>query len=118
DQIEELFSLVRSEEVRHTFIDNLVAVADDERGRIRVVTTIRADFLDRPLTYGDFAASVSAGLVTVGPPTREGLARSIAAPARSVGLDLEPGLVPQVVADVEGQPGALPLLQYALTETF
>ena len=82
------------------------------------MTTIRADFLDRPLTYGDFAAGMSAGLVTVGPPTREGLARSIAAPARSVGLDLEPGLVPQVVADVEGQPGALPLLQYALTETF
>lgn len=118
DQFEELFSLVRSEEVRRTFIDNLIAVADDERGRIRVVTTIRADFLDRPLSYGDFAAAIAPGLVTVGPPARDGLAQSIAAPARAVGLELEPGLVTQVVADVEGQPGALPLLQYALTETF
>jgi serine/threonine protein kinase/DNA-binding SARP family transcriptional activator/WD40 repeat protein len=118
DQFEELFSTVRSEETRRRFIDSLIVVANDERSRVRVVTTLRADFLDRPLGYGDFAEALSDGIITVGPPTREGLAQAVAAPARTVGLDLEPGLVGQIIADVEGQPGALPLLQYALTEMF
>lgn len=118
DQFEELFSTVRSEETRRSFLENLISVAHDERSRVRVVTTIRADFLDRPLAYGDFAEAIADGVVTVGPPSRDGLAQAVAAPARTVGLDLEPGLVSRIVADVEGQPGALPLLQYALTEMF
>jgi WD40 repeat protein len=118
DQFEELFSTVRSEETRRRFLENLISVADDERSRVRVVTTIRADFLDRPLAYADFAEAIADGIVTVGPPTRDGLAQAVSAPARTVGLELEPGLVGRIIADVEGQPGALPLLQYALTEMF
>ena len=83
-----------------------------------MVLTMRADFFDRPLEYPEFGELVGAGLVTVSPPTEEGLAQAIAAPARSVGVDLEPGLVGEIIHDVEGQPGALPLLQYALTELF
>lgn len=118
DQFEELFSTVPSEVTRRRFLDNLLAVASDERGRIRVITTIRADFLDRPLAYGDFAEALAPGLVTIGPPTRDGLAQAVAGPARAVGLELEPGLVDRIIGDIEGQPGALPLLQYALTEMF
>jgi serine/threonine protein kinase/DNA-binding SARP family transcriptional activator/WD40 repeat protein len=118
DQFEELFSSVRSEATRRLFLDNLTAVAADERSRVRIVLTMRADFFNRPLEYGDFAEVMGAGMVTVGIPTREGLAQAIAAPARAVSLELEPGLVGRVVADVESQPGGLPLLQYALTEMF
>jgi DNA-binding SARP family transcriptional activator/WD40 repeat protein len=118
DQFEELFATVRSEETRRQFLENLISIANDERSRVRVVTTIRADFLDRPLAYAEFAEAIAAGLVTVGPPTRDGLAQAVSAPARTVGLELEAGLVGRIIADVEGQPGALPLLQYALTEMF
>lgn len=118
DQFEELFSTVPSEDTRRRFLENLIAVANDERSRVRVVMTTRADFLDRPLGYGDFADAIADGVMTVGPPTREGLAQAMAAPARTVGLDLEPGLVGRITSDVLGQPGALPLLQYALTEMF
>ncbi len=118
DQFEELFSAVRSEDTRRQFLESLIAVASDERSRVRVVTTIRADFLDRPLAYADFAEAISDGIITVGPPTRDGLARAVAAPAQNVGLELEEGLIGRIIADVEGQPGALPLLQYALTEMF
>ncbi len=118
DQFEELFSTVRSEETRRRFLENLISVANDERSRVKVVNTIRADFFDRPLAYADFAEAIADGIVTVGPPTRDGLARAISAPARTVGLELEAGLVGRIIADVEGQPGVLPLLQYALTETF
>jgi DNA-binding SARP family transcriptional activator/WD40 repeat protein len=118
DQFEELFSTVRSEETRRLFLENLISVAADERSRVRVMTTIRADFLDRPLAYADFAEAIAEGIVTVGPPTRDGLAQAVSAPARIVGLDLEPGLVSRIISDVEGEPGMLPLLQYALTEMF
>jgi DNA-binding SARP family transcriptional activator/WD40 repeat protein len=118
DQFEELFSAVASEETRRLFLENLVTVASDERSRVRVVLTMRADFFDRPLEHPEFGALVGAGLVTVSPPTKEGLAQAVAAPARGVGVELEPGLVGEIIHDVEGQPGALPLLQYALTELF
>lgn len=118
DQFEELFSAVGSEATRRLFLDNLVAVADDERSRVRVVLTLRADFFDRPLSYAEFAQAMAPGMVTVGPPSRDGLAQAIAAPARGVGVDLEPGLVGRIIADVEDQPGGLPLLQYTLTELF
>jgi DNA-binding SARP family transcriptional activator/WD40 repeat protein/tRNA A-37 threonylcarbamoyl transferase component Bud32 len=118
DQFEELFSAVGSEATRRRFLDNLVEVAADQRSRVRVVLTMRADFFNRPLDYGGFAEVMGKGMVTVGPPTRDGLAQAIAAPARAVGIDLEPGLVARVIADVENQPGGLPLLQYALTELF
>jgi WD40 repeat protein len=35
-----------------------------------------------------------------------------------VGCEFEPGLVSRIVADVSDQPGALPMLQYALTELY
>ncbi len=118
DQFEELFSAVGAEETRRLFLDSLVTIATDERSRMRVVLTMRADFFDRPLEYPEFGDLISAGLVTVSPPTEEGLAQAIAAPARAVGVDLEPGLVGEIIRDVADQPGALPLLQYALTELF
>ena len=46
------------------------------------------------------------------------LERAIRAPAERVGILMEKGLVPTITADVVDQPGALPLLQYALTELF
>jgi WD40 repeat protein/serine/threonine protein kinase len=118
DQFEELFSTVASESTRRLFLENLVSVAADQRSRIRIVLTMRADYFHRPLEYSEFAGVLRDGLVTVAPMSAEGLALAIAAPARAVGVEIEPGLVSRVIADVESQPGGLPLLQYALTELF
>ena len=118
DQFEELFSMVESETTRRLFIGALTALAADQRGKVRIVLTIRADFFDRPLSYPEFADLVRAGLVTVAPPSEESLALAITRPARGVGLDLEPGLVGEIVHDVHRQPGGLPLMQHVLTELF
>ena len=83
-----------------------------------MVLTMRADFFDRPLEHPEFGDLVVEGMVAVTAPTEEGLAQAIAGPARGVGVELEPGLVGEMIHEVEGQPGALPLLQYALTELF
>ncbi len=118
DQFEELFSMVGDEPTRALFLANLVTAVSDERSRVAIVITLRADFFDRPLEYPDFAEFMDAGLVMVPPLSGDGTARAIAGPARAVGVDLEAGLVTQIAADVEGQPGGLPLMQYALTEMF
>lgn len=118
DQFEELFSLVSSEETRALFLDSLVTAVSDPASRLRVLLSLRADFFDRPLRYPNFGALVEAGLVPVTIPNDEGLAAAIEGPARAVGLEVEPALTGQVIRDVAGQPGGLPLLQYALTEVF
>lgn len=116
DQFEELFSLTPDEETRRLFLDNLVALASDARSRVRTVVTLRADFFDRPLDHPEFAELVHRGLVTVAMPDQDSLALMVSQPARQAGLDLEPGLITEVVRDVTEQPGGLPLMQYALTE--
>jgi WD40 repeat protein len=57
-------------------------------------------------------------MVAVAAPSEDELAEAIERPAKRVGVRFEPGLVSQIVGDVRDQPGALPLLQYALTELF
>ncbi|MFK7919525.1 MAG: BTAD domain-containing putative transcriptional regulator, partial [Ilumatobacter sp.] len=116
DQFEELFSLTHDAQVRRDFLDNLVTIGNDERSRVRLVLTMRADFFDRPLEYPTFAQLMSKGLVTVAMPDASELAQAIVEPARSVDLDIESGLIPLITRDVADEPGALPLMQYALTE--
>ena len=118
DQFEELFTLTTDEEVRRRFLDGLTALAADPHSMVRVVVTLRADFLDHPLRYPEFGELLGAGMVTVAAPSEDELAEAIERPAATVGVRFEPGLVSQIVADVHDQPGALPLLQYALTELF
>jgi WD40 repeat protein/serine/threonine protein kinase/DNA-binding XRE family transcriptional regulator len=118
DQFEELFTLVEDEAARIHVLDSLVAVVNDPRSRLRVVATLRADFYDRPLRYGGFGALVRERTELVLPLTVAELRQAIAGPAERAGLTLEPGLVTAIVKEVGEQPGALPLLQYALTELF
>ena len=114
DQFEELFTLVTDEEVRARFLDNLVTALDDPHGRFRLVLTLRADFYDRPLGYHDFGS----GIVNVVPLSPDELEPAIEEPARRSGVVIEPVLLAELITDVVGQPGALPMFQYTLTELF
>jgi WD40 repeat protein/DNA-binding SARP family transcriptional activator/tRNA A-37 threonylcarbamoyl transferase component Bud32 len=118
DQFEELFTLVRDEGERGRFLDLLQRAVTDARSRVRVVLTLRADYLDRPLTQSGFAEVLRAGTELILPLSAEELERAISGPARGVGATVEPSLVGKLVADVIGQPGALPLLQFTLAELF
>ena len=90
----------------------------EERSRLRVVLTLRADFYDRPLRHNAVGRLVRDATVAVLPLAPDELEHAIVDPAHSVGAEFEPGLVSEIVADVADQPGALPLLQYALTELY
>lgn len=116
DQFEELFSMVDDPEVRRLFLDSLTVVTSDLDNRAHVVITLRADYFDRPLEFHNFGSLMEAGLVPVTVPSDDGLALAISRPARMAGLDLEQGLVAQIVGDVKDEPGGLPLMQHALIE--
>ena len=118
DQFEELFTLVKDEGERTRFLALLYAAVTDPRSRVRVIVALRADYYDRPLHYPEFGELVRSRMETVLPLGVQGLEQAITGPARRVGVMFEPGLVSQIVAEMHYQAGALPLLQYALTELF
>ncbi len=118
DQFEEVFTLLEDEAARVHFLDLIYTAVTEPRSRVRVVITLRADFYDRPLQYPDFGELVRSRMETILPLSAEGLERAIARPAEQVGIAFESGLVSTIIQEIHYQPGALPLLQYALTELF
>ncbi|MBI1258448.1 MAG: protein kinase [Chloroflexi bacterium] len=118
DQFEELFTLTTDELVRSQFIDSLLAAVSDPRSRMRIVLTLRADFYDRPLLYPRMAELMRSHTEVAVPLTASELERAIAGPAERIGLTLEPGLTTTIINDVFGQPAALPLLQFSLSELY
>jgi len=118
DQLEEVFTLVEDEAERRRFLDGVRVAVTEPDAPVRIVTTLRADFYDRPLAYRGFAELVRQRTEPVVPLSPEELERAIAGPAENVGVAVDPALIAQMVVDVAEQPGALPLMQYALTELF
>jgi basic membrane lipoprotein Med (substrate-binding protein (PBP1-ABC) superfamily)/DNA-binding SARP family transcriptional activator len=118
DQFEELFTLGASPSERDRFIRNLEVVLDDPHGRVVVAIGLRADFYGRPLEYAVFAQMLADGIVNVVPLTPDELESAAEEPAARAGATLEPALLVQLLSDVAGRAGGLPLFQYALTELF
>ncbi len=118
DQFEELFTMVQDEDARARFLRGLWVAVTDPDSPLRLIITLRADYYDRPLNYPGFGELIRKQTEVVLPMEADELHRAIVAPAQRIGVDLEPGLTAAIIADVSQQPGALPLLQYALTELF
>ncbi len=116
DQLEELFTACRSAAERAAFADALTRAAADPEGRAVVVVALRADFYGRFAAYPGLAALMGANHVLVGPMQASELRRAVELPAGRVGLRVEPQVADALVDDVEGEPGALPLLSTALLE--
>ena len=117
DQFEDLFT-VADEAARRRFLHALTAGLTDPDGRLTVVLTLRADYYDRPLLDAEFAEVFVPGVMNVLPMTTDELKAAVVGPATRAGVAVEPGLMAELVADTAAQPGALPLLQFALTELF
>ncbi len=118
DQFEEAFTLAEDKGERARFLGNLFAAVNDPGSRFHLIVTLRADFYDRPLLFTGWGELMRQFTEVVLPLSSGELARAIQEPAEQTGVRWETGLVSAIVADVSEQPGALPLLQYALTELF
>ncbi|MFE8005092.1 AAA family ATPase [Streptomyces sp. NPDC057418] len=113
DQLEEVITLAGERE-RAQFLDALRLCVEQDTS-IRVLATLRVDFLGRLLTTGH--AEIWQHPVTVGALGKSQFAQVVERPAALVDLSFAPGVVDTIVDDA-GTEDALPLLAYLLQELY
>ena len=115
DQFEELLTFAEAEE-RRRFDRLLAAALADPDCPLFVLSTVRADFLDR---FGEDMPEVTRVLNRVGkrwtlaPIGEAGLREVIDGPARLAGLDVDE-VREAIIDQARDEPGALPLVENAL----
>jgi Novel STAND NTPase 1/TIR domain/Trypsin-like peptidase domain len=120
DQFEELFTQTPSEDERRHFLDLLVTAITEPHGQVIVLLTLRADFYDRPMLYPELGQLIDRHHKLIFPMKLDELRATIEQPAalRDVRLTFEGDLVGDLLFEVQGQVGALPLLQFTLDQLF
>jgi uncharacterized protein YjbI with pentapeptide repeats len=86
--------------------------------KLCLIIAMRADFIGKCFeqTYSGLAQQIQQHLISALPMEPEELKAAICKPAEQVGLEVEPALVTNILNDIAGAPGSLPLLQYTLKE--
>jgi hypothetical protein len=115
DQLEELFTLCDSDEIRRVFLAALLAAADDPSSPVRVVLSMRADFLDRLAGHKQFLNELSRGLFFLTAPDHDNLRETIVRPAELAGYSFEDASIVEDMMQAATSRGALPLLSFAAT---
>ena len=83
---------------------------------LRVLLTLRADFLDAALSSPALSGALRRSVYTLGAMTAEQLRVVVVEPVAGMpGVEFQEGLVERILADVGTHPGALPLLGLTLT---
>ncbi|WP_421658094.1 caspase family protein [Leptothermofonsia sp. ETS-13] len=119
DQFEEVFTLCQgpqAERDRHRFFNSLLTALQEASDCLNIVIVLRADFFGKCSLYNGLAEQIEQNLITVTPLTYEQIKASVVKPAQKVGVVCDPNLVYNILLDVVGAPGELPLLQYTLLE--
>jgi hypothetical protein len=114
DQFEELFTLTPPGP-RRQFLDATIGTLD--QAPVTLVVALRADFYGQVIA-ADRALSdhIQLGIVNLAPMIRGELRDAMVQPAARAGIQFEAGLVDRILDHCETQPGALPLLEFALTQ--
>ncbi len=115
DQLEELFTLSEDDVTRRAFLASLLAAADDPSAPVRVVLSMRADFLDRLAGHKQFLTELSRGLFFLSAPDFDSLRETIVRPAELAGYTFESVDIVDDMLQMATSRGALPLLQFAAT---
>jgi len=122
DQFEELFTLAKDNRERQDFINLLSHMVSEPNGKMIVILSMRADFLDYPLNYPQLGSLFDKYTALVQPMSITELRDAIQKPAHLSGLIFDDGLVADIVFALRGQDkaiaGALPLLQFSLQRLY
>jgi len=120
DQFEELFTQTTAEDERRHFIDLLVTAITEPRGPVIIILTLRADLDDRPMHYSELGKLLETHRRPVLPMEMKDLRAVIEKPAKLPDVQLTFGgdLVGDLLFEVQGQTGALPLLQFTLDQLY
>jgi WD40 repeat protein/transcriptional regulator with XRE-family HTH domain len=121
DQFEELFA--SPAELQDRFVRELDELA---LAGTHVLVGMRADFYEQALRIPELLAVMRDGPVLLAPMSEEELRHAITGPARSVGAQVEDGLVELLISDLAPREaagfahdaGSLPLLSHALLQSW
>ncbi|MBT9312732.1 nSTAND1 domain-containing NTPase [Leptothoe kymatousa] len=118
DQFEEVFTRCNNAEEREQFFNCLMGALQETGEKLCLIIAMRADFVGKCLEqdYGGLAQRVQDHMVSVLPLNSEELKEAICKPAEQANLMVEAALVTEILDDIQGAPGSLPLLQYTLKE--
>jgi len=114
DQFEELFTRCINLEQRKNFIQSIAQIATSDDRSVKIVLAMRADFLGEFNPYPKFGKTVQRQIHLVNEMPEDELELAIKGPAAKHGVRFEPGLAKEIISDVQGQAGSLPLMQYTL----
>jgi eukaryotic-like serine/threonine-protein kinase len=115
DQMEEIVTLANKSEA--VVFAELLRWLSEPGPSIRVLGTIRGDFLSRLAALPPLTQTLSSALYFLRPLSEERIREAIAGPALAKGVSFDPPeLVDVLVSSAETGGGSLPLLQFALAE--
>ncbi len=113
DQLEELHTLVEDQQTRERFMEAICTAADDPESPVRVVFTVRDDFLGR-LAWGSGVQQSLSHVTVLRPPSAEAMTRILTEPLRAVDYRFDdPKLVQEMIAAAGEEASSLPLLQFS-----
>jgi len=116
DQFEELFTLASPVE-RYQFLELLLGTINYARDRVKLLITLRVDFVTHCLEFSELAALLQQASFFVSPHLQEKDYRNvIIKPAERVGLQVEPALVERLLQEIGTSAGQLPLLEFVLEQ--
>ncbi len=113
DQLEELYTLTDDEDLRRRFMQIICAAADDPQTPVRVIFTLREEFLGR-LAEGAAVSRVLSNITVLRRPEPGALQQILRRPVKLAGYAYDDDdLVEEMVAEVQQETSCLPLLQFA-----
>ena len=120
DQFEEAFTLCQDLAEREAFFQCLLEAWEQTDNKLCLILAMRIDFFGKCFErkYSGLGSKIQDkdNFIAIPPMEREELFQAIIKPAEKVNLSLESGLAEEILRDIEGSPGSLPLLQDTLTE--
>lgn len=100
------------------FLSIILEAIQVSGGRLFVICTLRADFLNHLLRFPHLAKMVFEHRCSVLPMPLTEMRKAIEEPALHVHVQFDEHLVDKILLEVQGQANALPMLQFALAQIF
>lgn len=116
DQCEEVFTLCSQESEQRRFLELLTQVNESSESRLKVIATLRADFIEDCLKYPPLTRLIQNQSVWIPELENKDLKQVITEPAEKLGYSFAEGLPESIIEQIEQEKNFLPLLQFALTE--
>ena len=119
DQLEEVFTQGFAQEDVRPFINGLVEMAHASGSRIRVLATIRSEFIETLSECETVRTHLNQGYqYLVGSVSPRMLQDMIERPAQATGYQFQDNLVGAILDEAGKEPGSLPLVAYTLKQLF